>query len=336
MITNKDKEFIGNPEYNLALEKFLLPELYDDQNEQPICNIFDTRLRNGVVQKAYPFSNENLMEVFEYVGKRENVFVVGSSGDQALQAVLNGAKNIMVADVNLFAKPWIDYKIACIKNLDFDTFSKCYGVSNNDYDEDEDEEIVKFRDDIKSRLSSVFGYEVFKKVFRDLEGESASFWSELFINGVDTDEIFENMLNLDILPSDARCAFYKDEKQYRKLQELLSQKDINIDIKIAEFQDFPAITRDKKFDAILLSNVCKYIRKGIFVDVVNMLHSRLNDGGILQMHYDFGTNVKAHKEILKYAFLGKKIDGKILGDNEDYVYFSKKPKENDIDKEQSL
>lgn len=54
-----------------------------------------------VFQKVYPFTTENIGEYFKRLDlKDKDVFTVGSSLDQAFNALLLGAKNITVFDLN--------------------------------------------------------------------------------------------------------------------------------------------------------------------------------------------------------------------------------------------
>lgn len=65
--------------------------------------------------KIYPFTTENIKG---YLGKIEpedkTVLTVGSSGDQALNALLLGAKEVTVFDISYFAQRFINEKIEMI------------------------------------------------------------------------------------------------------------------------------------------------------------------------------------------------------------------------------
>ena len=53
----------------------------------------------------YPFTTENIngyIDMFDL--KDKSLFTVGSSGDQAINAILKGCKDITVLDINPFTK----------------------------------------------------------------------------------------------------------------------------------------------------------------------------------------------------------------------------------------
>ena len=111
--------------------------------------------------KLYLYSNEELSDYFSKIIKKDgNVLTVGSSGDQVLYALLYGAKSVTCFDINPFTKFYFDYKVAAIKNLDFDEFRK---VFNGTYSDD----ILKAN--------------VYSKISHDLPEDSKYFWDHLFL-----------------------------------------------------------------------------------------------------------------------------------------------------------
>lgn len=57
--------------------------------------------KKKVFQEVYPFTTENIKGYFSRISfKDNNVFTVGSSLDQAFNALLLGAKKITVFDIN--------------------------------------------------------------------------------------------------------------------------------------------------------------------------------------------------------------------------------------------
>ena len=57
--------------------------------------------KKKVFQEVYPFTSENIKGYFSRIPfKDNNVFTVGSSLDQAFNALLLGAKKITVFDIN--------------------------------------------------------------------------------------------------------------------------------------------------------------------------------------------------------------------------------------------
>ena len=88
-MSNK-KELNDNLEISLAYEKLFMPEFFSIEN-------------NYTLDKAFAISNEKLDEVFKHIDlKGKSVLTVGSSGDQALNCILNGSKDITIIDANIF------------------------------------------------------------------------------------------------------------------------------------------------------------------------------------------------------------------------------------------
>ena len=112
MIRLDDKTLLNDPDYNLPYEKLLNYMDYTD-GDFPL----------GCTEKAYITSNELLNRYFPNLnldGKR--VATVGSSGDQVLNALFYGAKDVTLIDANIFSQAYTEYKMALISTLDYNTF----------------------------------------------------------------------------------------------------------------------------------------------------------------------------------------------------------------------
>ena len=270
MIKEEDKQYLNNPDYSLPLEKFFDFDYYRS-NDKFITNLHGKIIfnNNAVVIKADPFANEKVEEVYNCFGECNKVLTIGSSGDQALEAILRGAQDITIADLNIFTKYWVDYKIAAIKNLSFYDFLSCF-------------------DDEENLRTKAFNYSTFKRLFHDLDEESATFWGTLFLEGVESNDIYRKMLRRDDVNYKAKgCNFYDSKKEYEKMQEILRESNYNLKYVNADFVDFPKVIKDK-YDTIYLSNVCKYVDETKYVEVVRSLYkNNLTDGGDMMLHYSY-------------------------------------------------
>lgn len=64
-----------------------------------------------IFKQVYPFTTENLNGYFPYLDlKNKSVLTVGSSLDQAFNALVFGAKDICVYDINEYVKDFYNYK----------------------------------------------------------------------------------------------------------------------------------------------------------------------------------------------------------------------------------
>ena len=119
MFLQEDKELLKEnmPEarLGLALEKFYNPG-YFFRNDFSQLN--DDKKYNATLTTAYPFSNERTGVMFNKLCKyAKSILVLGSSFDQALNGLYNGASDITLIDANLFSKYYSDYKVAAIKSV---------------------------------------------------------------------------------------------------------------------------------------------------------------------------------------------------------------------------
>jgi len=103
----------NNKTYSLALERF-------------VTNFDNSWTMPNITRRCFGYSNENLEGVYKHIlSKRKNIkdaLVVGSSGDQLINAIFYGAKNITLADINPMSEVVTELKIAAIKNLNFNDF----------------------------------------------------------------------------------------------------------------------------------------------------------------------------------------------------------------------
>ena len=277
MKNKKDElEFIQNPDFDIALEKFFRPEIYVNKN-------------NGTLTKAFAISNEQLPDIFNHLNLTDKKIVtVGSSGDQAFNAILSGCKDCTIIDGNSYAKPLIEYKIALIKTFDFQTFNNLF------------------------LNSKMFDWKVYAKISHNLSKTSQQFWDTIML------ELSENPNLSEITPNkipkrmfiynndDKHSEFYKKVEIYNKLKDILNKNDIKFNFINAELKEFPTTLTDK-YDLIFLSNIYFYYKENIeeFKQIINSLYfNQLNNGGKMVINYEFDTNC----DILLKTFAGHKLE----------------------------
>jgi len=306
-------DFLNNPDYDILTETlFGLPS-----NKSLIKNEF-----KDVISGVYHCSNERLNSYFKDLNlKGSRVATVGSSGDQVLNAIFYGAKDITLIDGNVFSQAYYEYKVAMIKNLDFETFTQHIG---------------RF---------SMFNWKTYSKISHDLSPKVQQFFDELMLNqdnsGKDFDEgyltdslIRNNLFHTPCIDRDTteENLFYNNASDYEKLKTLLIKKDFRINFIVADIEAFP-YELTGKFDYIFLSNIYDYIDKKFMTQIIEQLYEKLNEGGEIQYHYSFATMVNPGNLINKNAY---KKDLTTLFPTEDTthrVYFIAKPiqKTNNLD-----
>lgn len=314
MFSNKDREFLNSNVYSMALEKFFSRELelkhYSQQND---INRREKNVgMNFAVEKVYPFTNENLYQLFSQLNiKGKSVAAAGSSGDQVLAALLFGAKNVTLVDGNLYSKHFIDYKFAAIKNLPYEEFKKNFIDSNNYFD-----------------------FEIFKQISHDLDADSLTFWGTIYSNINDASEIRKRIANDN--NQRPKTDFLYKEEIYQLLQEILEKKEFDLNFEIAEFNDFPKVLTGK-YDAILLSNIFQYVNGDDYIRVVSELQEKLNLNGKIQLNYDFpGPFDKLRQDktdAFKNVFLNDNNDVYSIQFENDRLYFLEKLAEKELSKQ---
>ena len=65
----------------------------------------------------YKTTNENIDKYFDYLKNKNKVLSVISSGDQIINSILSGTKEITAFDISRFPRYFLDFKLASILSL---------------------------------------------------------------------------------------------------------------------------------------------------------------------------------------------------------------------------
>lgn len=241
-------------------------------------------------EKIYPATNENLQCLFNNLKNPiRRVLTVGSSGDQVLYSILNGAKEVVLVDINPFAKEFLDFKIASIKTFAYYDFCKIFkfylATSDKQYNL-ETKRIIR-----TNFLTSA----VYKSISSNMNDESRMFWDNFFLEFDELDNAYTDGANLRFLGS-----YTKNKGIYNKLRARLIDDDFKINFINDDIKNLSQIIdRREKFDLILLSNVIDYFgqMKGTHLaisdikrfkrQVVDRIVENLNANGLMQIDYLF-------------------------------------------------
>ena len=297
------KEFLNNPEYDVLTEELFgcpFGKIIKDDHK-------------SIVEAVYHCSNERLNSYFKDLNLKDTrVATVGSSGDQALNAIFYGAKDITLIDGNIFTRAYVEYKIAMIKNMEFSTFKELLG---------------KF---------SMFNWKVYAKISHDISPEVRQFFDELMLNQDDhrhdydegflTDSLIRN--NLLHCPchdfdGEEENIFYNNSKDYEKLQNLLKENNFSLQFITSDIEDFSKKLKGK-FDYIFLSNIFPYVDREIMIEAIKQLYKKLNPKGEMQYEYTFHSFNRPENMISKLAYT-KLLKSPCFNERDHLVYFIKKP-----------
>ena len=84
--------------------------------------VIDSDFENGF-NKLYSFTTENIKDyISSFDLNNKSLLTVGSSADQAINAILNGCKDVTIMDINPFVKYYFNLKKAGMLTLDYKQF----------------------------------------------------------------------------------------------------------------------------------------------------------------------------------------------------------------------
>ena len=214
----------------------------------------------------YRFTNESIELYKNYLMNRKKVLSVTASGDQILNRILFGSKEIDSFDISRFPKYYFELKKAAIETLTRDEFIDFF---------------------VGKHLSSLVG---FISCYKGLENDKLKEYYSGFNNNMDKDykefwdEIFDiydiNQVFYSSLFFSDDCHFqalnpYLYDKNYEKLQKNI--KNAKVKHYIGDIRQISGML-NKEYDLVNLSNIINYIDSDEYKDILNNLS--LSDDGI--------------------------------------------------------
>lgn len=198
----------------------------------------DSKITNfSSLEETYFFTNEDMYLYRKEDLKDKRVLTVTSSGDHALNSIINGAKIIDSFDINLYSKYISALKIAMIKRYNYHEFYKKveWIILNKNFRYNEKTSIIE---DIKDYLTLD-------------EYKFLSYLDSVFIKDHNA---FYNIINLSVINNLNR---YEKQKDYKILKKNL--KDVNITYYDCDVLDINKELNYNKYDVIYMSNVLEHI-----------------------------------------------------------------------------
>ncbi|MCI5732447.1 MAG: DUF3419 family protein [Tenericutes bacterium] len=231
----------------------------------------------GCTESSYLWTNENMYLYDNEDLKDKKVLTVTSSGDHALNAILNGAKNIDSFDINLYSKYVSALKIAMIKKYDYNAFY--YRVN---WIENIGGLNFNAKENMVEELKEYLTYDEYM------------FWKTEEYLRINNKICFYDIVNTNLYRNLNK---YNNVYSYKKLRRMLG--DVSIiynDFDIKDISD----NINNKYDCIYVSNILEFFLSSDkeYKKVVQSLDGILNKRG--KIHgYDFNWNMNA-KYIDKY------------------------------------
>lgn len=224
----------------------------------------------GNFDPSYLWTNEDMKLYPKENLKGKNILTITSSGDHALNAILNGATNIDSFDVNLFSKYVSALKIAMIKKyVYYDFFKRMDWIENI--------ESLNFNSK-ENIIDSIREY---------LSYDEYLFWSTFERLRINNKVRFNDVINVY---GNLKLNAYVDIFEYNKLKRKLKCASVT-------YYDSDVINVaknvSKKYDRVFLSNVLEYVLLSNgprfvnnYIDVMSKLDKILSPYSIIY-GYDF-------------------------------------------------
>lgn len=221
----------------------------------------------------YKTTNEDVRSYLNLLKDKEKIFSITASGDQILNSILVGSKDITACDVSHFPKYFLDLKIAAVKSLSLEDYLNFFVIT--------DEENIEFSDKYYDELRS------------NLDKNSLEFWDHLF-GFFDGDEIYNSSLfsrEVYTLKHFKERNPYLEKENYKLLRKKLDDVDIKyINTNLGNSD----LSFNESYDLVNLSSIMYY---GILRDPKNYLKLlesfNLRDNGmILSYVYDISKQFR--------------------------------------------
>lgn len=245
-------------------------------------NIFDEEMfkeiRKNPFREIYPFTTENIAGYIDNFDlKDKSLLTVGSSGDQVINAIMKGCKDITVLDMNHYIKYYYYLKIAGIISLEYEEFQNFFRYVNYP---------KRFNENI-----NVFNIESFKKlkdILRILDYESYLLWDELFQNFRNTTirtKLFSNDEDTS-KEINNNNTYMVNETSFNQTKDIVHKIKPNFVV-----GDVFEIKPTRKFDNIWLSNISSYHTIKKLKKLVDLLDLNLNKDGKMLIGYLYYTSI---------------------------------------------
>lgn len=225
----------------------------------------------------YPFTTENISGyINDFKLNNHSLLTTGSSGDQVLNAILLGAKDITILDINPFTLYYYYLKMAAILELNYYEFLDFFRYKNYP---------KVFKDnDLVFNMSS---FNKLKDTLRVIDYEAFLFWDELFHSYspacirshlFSNDEYKEDIVN--------KCNPYLCNSN---TYEILRRKIKKVDPTFI-CDNIETYSSDRKYDNIWLSNILtQWYKIDSIKKLVLLFSSYLCDNGQMLISYLYDT-----------------------------------------------
>lgn len=229
-------------------------------------------------QHIYPFTTENISGYINAFNlKDRSLLTIGSSGDQVINAVFKGSKDITLLDINPFTKYYYYLKVAALLTLSKEEYLNFFRLKI--YDNNPLEYNRK-----------VLNKETFMKIGKTLiaiDEDSFFFWNTL-LDEFDNIDVRENLFSHD---EDDKATIVKCNPYLRSG---INYEETKRKIKkvTPTFITDNILTHklNRSYDSIWLSNLGTYLDSSELEKLYIGMNSHLTEDGKILLRYMYGTD----------------------------------------------
>ena len=227
----------------------------------------------------YPFTTENIsgyIDMFDL--KDKSLLTVGSSGDQVLNAILNGCKDVTLFDICAFAEEYYYLKLAALNVMNREEYLNFFCYRNY---------ARLFSNNKKAFLDSNF-YALLDYL-QAIKPESEYFWNEL-LKKYSGKYIRKHLFSRDeyerkLLTQVNR--YLETDEAYKSLKEKINNAEVNF-----IYDNIFNIKDDIKYDNIWLSNIATYYKLNDIKYLFDRCYNALNDNGKVLISYLYDMDLE--------------------------------------------
>jgi len=259
----------------------VLKALIKSNDLQKYMHIFNV---DDQFASIYPFTTENIKGYLDLMDvSNKDVLTVGASGDQTLNLLVKGAKDVDYFDINPFTEMYFNLKCAAIKAISLEEYLEFFcrdAFPNN-----------------PNITVSAFNINTYYKISPYLDKVTRNFWDSLYLKkpGIEIrkSSLFSNdEESVLVLP---KINDYLNKEAFENLKTILSIKEQPRFIK-TDITKLPS-KLIKKYDYMLLSNIAQYLNKIYIKDelenfktLILKLSRNLNPNGKVMISYLYNIN----------------------------------------------
>lgn len=244
----------------------------------------------------YIAPTSNVKDTLALYSNYQRVLAVGSTGAHGYEALLNGAKQVDLFDVNKLQRLYYEYMKTAIIQLKYEDFMKHFTLK-------EQQDVMPVH-----KYSNLLSNELYDKLVDFVPDEVAEVFTPLYDYFYSTELITSALFRLEhiITPEYLKSyvSFYEEEN-YNKLKRILQENENAITYRTCSLTDVPKTYKDQ-YDLVILDNILQYYKNiptfetpyDVNCFIRKKLSQRVAEDGSIQATYGFEVAADAFMEHL--------------------------------------